>query len=145
MPEGAELMKRKLISGAALAVSVLALSLAAHAHHSFAAFDRQQRVILSGTVKEFQWANPHAWIQLVVTEGDVENEWSIEAGSPNMMQRQGWKSTTLKPGDKIGLVMHPMLDGSAVGSLVSVTLVGGKVLGPGGVPAPASGNAPPPQ
>lgn len=138
-------MKRKLVLGAVLAVPVFAMSLAAHAHHSFAAFNRQQRVILSGTVKEFQWANPHAWIQLVVTEGDIEKEWSIEAGSPNMMQRQGWKSTTLKPGDKIGLVMHPMHDGSAVGSLVSVTLVGGKVLGPGGVPAPKIGNAPPPQ
>lgn len=116
----------------------------AAAHHSFAAFDRERNVILTGTVKEFQWTNPHAWIQVLVPEGDEQREWSIEAGSPNMMARQGWKSRTLKPGDKIALVMHPMLSGAAVGSLVSVTLSDGTVLGPGGAPAPKTGNAPPP-
>ncbi len=119
---------------------------AAHAHHSFAAFDRDRSVVLTGTVKEFQWANPHAWIQVLVAEGDGgQKEWSIECGSPNMMTRQGWRSRTLKAGDKIALVMHPMLNGSPSGSLVSVTLADGKVLGPGGTPAPATGNAPPPQ
>lgn len=117
----------------------------AHAHHSFAAFDRERNVTLTGTVKEFQWTNPHAWIQVLVPEGEAQLEWSIEAGSPNMMSRQGWKSRTLQPGDKIALVMHPMLDGSPVGSLVSVTLTDGTVLGPGGVPAPRTGNAPPPK
>jgi hypothetical protein len=116
----------------------------ATAHHSFAAFDRERNVILSGTVKEFQWTNPHAWIQLLVPEGNEQREWSIEAGSPNMMARQGWKSRTLKPGDKISLVMHPIHSGAAIGSLVSVTLADGTVLGPGGAPAPSTGNAPPP-
>jgi hypothetical protein len=81
---------------------------------------------------------------VLVPEGDEQREWSIEAGSPNMMARQGWKSRTLKPGDKIALVMHPMRSGDAIGSLVSVTLPDGTVLGPGGAPAPSSGNAPPP-
>lgn len=116
----------------------------AAAHHSFAAFDRDRNVVLTGTVKEFQWTNPHAWIQVLVSDGGEQREWSIEAGSPNMMARQGWKSRTLKPGDKIALVMHPMLSGAAVGSLVSVTLADGTVLGPGGAPAPSTGNAPPP-
>jgi Family of unknown function (DUF6152) len=116
------------------------------AHHSFAAFDRERNVVLTGTVKEFQWTNPHAWIQVLVPEGEGgQKEWSIECGSPNMMARQGWKSRTIKPGDKIALVMHPILDGSAVGSLVSVTLADGEVLGPGGAAAPKTGNAPPPQ
>ena len=132
------------VMAAALAALVLAAT-AADAHHSFAAFDRERNVVLTGTVKEFQWMNPHAWIQVLVPDGEAQMEWSIEAGSPNMMQRQGWKSRTLKPGDKIALVMHPMLDGSAVGSLVSVTLVDGTVLGPGGASAPKTGNAPPPQ
>jgi hypothetical protein len=124
-------------------ILVLGERLAA-AHHSFAAFDRERNVTLSGTVKDFQWTNPHAWIQVLVTEDGVEREWSIEAGSPNMMARQGWKSRTLKPGDKIGLVMHPILSGAPIGSLVSVTLADGTVLGPGGAPAPRTGNAPPP-
>jgi hypothetical protein len=119
---------------------------AAIAHHSFAAFDRDTRVILTGTVREFQWTNPHAWIQVLVTDdAGNEREWSIECGSPNMMARHGWKSRTLQPGDRIALVMHPMADGSPSGSLVSVTLADGQVLGPGGVPAPKTGNAPPPR
>lgn len=128
--------------------AVLALgALGAHGaagHHSFAAFDRDRSVVITGTVKEFQWTNPHAWIQVLVRDGDEQREWSIEAGSPNMMARQGWKSRTLKPGDKIALVMHPILSGAPAGSLVSVTLADGTVLGPGGAPAPTAGNAPPP-
>jgi hypothetical protein len=116
----------------------------AAAHHSFAAFDRDRNVVLTCTVREFQWTNPHAWIQVLVSDCGEQREWSIEAGSPNMMARQGWKSRTLKPGDKIALVMHPMLSGAAVGSLVSATLADGTVLGPGGAPAPSTGNAPPP-
>lgn len=98
--------------------------------------------MLTGTVKEFQWTNPHAWIQVLVPEGDAgEKEWSIESGSPNMMARQGWTSRTLAPGDRIALVMHPMLDGSPSGSLVSVTLADGRVLGAGGTLAPSTSNA----
>src|SRR5688572_15642514 len=128
---------------AAAALFALGERMAA-AHHSFAAFDRERKVILTGTVKDFQWTNPHAWIQVLVVEGGEEREWSIEAGSPNMMARQGWKSRTLKPGDKIALVMHPILSGAPTGSLVSVTLADGTVLGPGGAAAPTRGNAPPP-
>jgi len=135
---------RTLLSAAALATATFGAGLA-QAHHSFAAFDRERSVVLTGTVKEFQWTNPHAWIQVLVPEGESgQKEWSIECGSPNMMTRQGWKSRTLKPGDRIALVMHPMLNGSPSGSLVSATLADGQVLGPGGVPAPKTGNAPPP-
>ena len=118
----------------------------ATAHHSFAMFSRDRTLMLQGQVREFQWANPHAWIQVVVTDDQgAQKEWSIECGSPNMMLRQGWKSRTLKSGDKVALIMHPMLDGSPSGSLVSITLADGRVLGPGGAPAPATGNAPPPK
>ena len=116
------------------------------AHQSFAMFDRTKSVMIEGTVREFQWTNPHSWIQVVVPNGKGGTaEWSIECGSPNMMSRQGWNSHVLNPGDKVGLVMHPMRDGSPAGSLVSVTLKDGRVLGPGGAPAPTTGNAPPPK
>jgi hypothetical protein len=139
------LHSRTLLFALAAATALALGARQAAAHHSFAAFDRERNVILTGTVKEFQWTNPHAWIQIVVPEGDGQKEWSIEAGSPNMMARQGWKSRTLQPGARIALVMHPMVSGAAVGSLVSVTLADGTVLGPGGAPAPKTGNAPPPQ
>jgi hypothetical protein len=119
----------------------------AAAHHSFAMFDRTKRVILVGVVKEFQWTNPHSWIQVNAqpAAGKKATEWSIELGSPNMMSRHGWKSSTLKPGQKVAMVIHPMRDGSAAGSLVSITLADGTVLGPGGRAAPTAGNAPPPR
>jgi len=133
----------RLIFGTA---ALLAACTAA-AHHSFAMFDREKTVILTGTVQDFQWSNPHSWIDVLIADAGagVPPLWSVECGSPNMMARQGWRSTTLKPGDKVALVVRPMRDGSPVGSLVSITLADGRVLGPGGLPAPATGNAPKPE
>src|SRR5881396_209935 len=93
------------------------------AHHSFAGFDRTREVTLSGAVREFQWNNPHAWIQIVVIDDKGrQTEWSVECGSPNMMARTGWKRTTLKPGDRITVIVNPLLDGRTNGSLVTITL-----------------------
>jgi hypothetical protein len=110
------------------------------AHHSFAMFDRDKNVTLNGTVKEFQWTNPHSWIQVNVPDASgALVEWSIECGSPNMLARQGWKSSVLKPGDKVAVLIHPMKDGTHGGSMVSVTLDDGRVLGQSGAaPAPKS-------
>jgi hypothetical protein len=110
---------------------------AADAHHSFAAFDRTKQVTLTGVVRAFQWTNPHAWIQIVVTDDQGrEIVWGAECGSPNMMARTGWKSTTLLPGDRVTAVVNPLLDGQPNGALVSVTLADGTVLGPGDAPPP---------
>ncbi len=100
------------------------------AHHSFAMFDNAKEKTLVGTIKEFQWTNPHTWTQINVkdTSGKVV-EWSIEGGSPNGLGRQGWKSSSLKPGEQVTLVMHPMKDGSNGGSLMYVTKADGSVLG----------------
>jgi len=109
----------------------------ATAHHSYAAFDRTKQVTITGVVKEFQWNNPHAWVQVVVTDAQGrQTEWGLECGSPNMMARTGWKRTTLKPGDKVVVVLHPLKSGATNGSLVRITLPDGKVLGPGDAPAP---------
>jgi len=109
-----------------VAVSLVA---PAFAHHSFAMFDNQKDVTLEGTIKEFQWTNPHTWIQVMVKDAaGKEVEWSIEGGSPNSLSRNGWKRTSLKPGDKVVLVTHPLKDGSAGGSLVTVS-VDGKPIG----------------
>jgi hypothetical protein len=120
-----------------IAVTTLLGAAPALAHHSYAAFDRDKKVTLTGVVKEFQWNNPHAWIQvMVVDDKGRQVEWGIECGSPNMMARTGWKSTTLKAGDKIVAVVNPLKDGRPNASLVTVTLADGKVLGPGNAPAP---------
>lgn len=101
------------------------------AHHSFAMFDNQKDLTLEGTVREFQWTNPHSWIQVMVKdENGKEVEWSIEGGSPNSLSRNGWKRDSLKPGDKVVVVTHPLKDGSPGGSLVSVSVNGERVGNP---------------
>ena len=118
---------RSVLLGLAAAVLVAAPALA---HHSFAMFDRQKETTLKGTVKEFQWTNPHSFIEIEVPdEKGVTTAYSVEMNSPNNLTRQGWKSTSLKPGDKVVLLMNPLRDGSKGGLFVSVMLPDGKVLG----------------
>ncbi|HET8699581.1 MAG TPA: DUF6152 family protein [Gammaproteobacteria bacterium] len=124
-------------SVAMVVVCALAIASTASAHHSFAAYDRTKQVTLDGVVKDFQWTNPHAWIQIVVTDAQGHSaEWGVECGSPNMMARSGWKRTQLMPGDTVVAVVNPLLDGRPNGSLVRVTLADGTVLGPGDAPKP---------
>jgi hypothetical protein len=103
-----------------LAAALVASAVAAPvvAHHSFAMFDTRSEVTLNGTVREFQWTNPHGWLQVVVPRGGSSVEYSIELGSPNSMSRRGWRRTTFKPGDKVTAVINPMRDGSPGGALV---------------------------
>ncbi|MDB5459177.1 MAG: hypothetical protein JWO72_918 [Caulobacteraceae bacterium] len=113
---------------AGLAIAVLAAA-PAFAHHSFAMFDQEKDVRLEGTVKEFQWTNPHCWVQLIVWDPATakESEWSLEGLGPNGLGRNGWTKTSLKPGDKVSALIHPLRDGTRGGQMVTVT-VGGKEL-----------------
>jgi hypothetical protein len=113
-----------------LAVLALMLTAAVSAHHSFAMFDQTKQLSLKGTVREFQWTNPHAFIHLDVrNEAGSTDTWQIELNSPNNLKRQGWNSTSIKPGDQVTLVLNPLKDGSKGGLFVSVTLPDGTVLG----------------
>jgi uncharacterized protein DUF6152 len=118
---------RKSWVGLLCAVS---LSVTAFAHHSFAMFDQKKQVTLKGTVREFQWTNPHAFIHIEVPNGAHGSDlWQIELNSPNNLKRQGWKSTSLKAGDVVTLVLNPLKDGSKGGLFVSVKLADGTMLG----------------
>lgn len=102
-----------LVSGIAASFAVPAF-----AHHSFAMYEREKLVTLSGTVKEFTWTSPHVSIQILA--GDARSgrtTWAIEGASPTVLARGGWSSTLLKPGDKISLGIHPRKDGAAGGLL----------------------------
>ena len=113
-----------------LAVGTLAMCVAAPAltHHSFSMFDNQKEVVLEGTIKEFQWTNPHTWTQVVVKDTSGKQvEWSIEGGSPNSLSRSGWKRTSIKAGDKATVTIHPLKDGSPGGSMVSISVNGQRV------------------
>lgn len=118
-----------LAQGAFLATIGLLLAGPALAHHAFAMFDTSREVMLDGTVKEFQWTNPHTWVQLLVKDSaGKEVEWSIEGSSPNNLARFGWTRNSLRTGDHVQAVIHPLKDGSIGGSLVKIT-VNGQVVG----------------
>ena len=118
-------------TGSRLAMlAALCVAASAFAHHSFAMFDQSKQVTLKGTVRQFQWTNPHAWIHLDVPNpsGGVDS-WQVELNSPNNLKRQGWKSTSLTAGEKVTLMLNPLKDGTKGGLFISVTLPDGTVLG----------------
>jgi hypothetical protein len=113
-----------------LLLAACLLGAPAFAHHSFAMFDQKKEVTLKGVVREFQWTNPHAFIHIEVpNEAGGKDLWQVELNSPNNLTRQGWRSTSVKVGDEVTLVLNPLRDGSKGGLFVSVTLPDGKVLG----------------
>ncbi len=118
--------KKTIVAAGALLAGAILLGGSASAHHSFAMFDQNKQVSIAGTVKTFQWTNPHAFIELEAPDGKV---WSVELNSPNNLVRQGWKRTALKPGDKVTVVLNPLRSGQAGGLFNAVTLPGGQVLG----------------
>ncbi len=111
--------KLSLIPLAALAIAVPAL-----AHHSFAMFDMKTNVTKTGTVTDFKWTNPHAWMHVEI----AGEPWAIEMTSPNNLVKGGWRRSSMKPGDKVTVEYHPLINGKKGGSLVQVTTASGAVL-----------------
>ena len=115
---------------ACVLVVIAAVTISMSAHHSPVMFDRNVRKTLVGTVVEFAWMNPHASIQLdVPNETGGTDRWGVELGSPNSMVRNGWRSSILKPGDKVTVVVNPLKSGEFGGIFVSITLADGRTLG----------------
>jgi len=110
-------------------LAVLLSAGAVFAHHSAAGIDRTQSKTVTGTVKEFRWGNPHAWIDLdVANDKGVVDTWSIEMTSPTFLLRAGWKSSTIKAGEKVSVTVRPFRDGTPGGLFMSVTLPDGRVM-----------------
>lgn len=131
-------MKFRELGLAGIAVAISAIPVVAH--HSFAMFDAEKTKVLEGTVKEFQWTNPHSWILMMVDNAQGQPEqWAIEMGGPGGLARQGWVPKTLKPGMKIKTVIHPLRDGNNGGQFMAVTLPDGTQMG--NVNAAPSANA----
>jgi len=119
---------KRLLSGLVCSMALLAV-VPAWAHHSMAGFDRQKTVTLVGTVKQFKWANPHSWIEMEVPDGKGgATTWNVEMTSPAVLIRAGWKSSVMKPGDKVTVMAHPQQTGEPGAIFVSVTLADGRTL-----------------
>ena len=111
------------------AIAVTAVAAPALAHHSFAMFDSDKTSTLDGTVKEFEWTNPHSWIHVLVADASGKQlEWSIEMGSPAQIAQRGFKADIVRPGDKVSVTIHPLKDGSRGGEFLSVKLPSGQTL-----------------
>jgi hypothetical protein len=112
------------------ALALAAGTAPASAHHSSAMFDQQKTTTLQGTVRQFFWTNPHCYIQLMVKNAaGQDEEWSLEMTAPMHLQRLGWLKSSLKPGDKITVKIHPMRDGSKGGNVLEAIAANGKPIG----------------
>jgi hypothetical protein len=130
---------KKMLSLTLLAAAISGVS-PVSAHHSYAMFDAGNLVTVDATVKEFQWTNPHSWLQVMVDNKGVAEEWSLELGPLVVLRRWGWKPHSLNPGDKVKVSVNPLRDGSHGGRLMSIVLPDGKTLsGQGGEQARAAG------
>ena len=135
---------RLRLSMVCLSVVLVSIAGVSSAHHSFAIFDTAKSITLTGTVTAFEWTNPHAYIEIDVTEpGGAIKHWSVEMGSPSILMQSGWKFRDLKFGDKVTVSINPLRSGQTGGLLVQATLPDGRVLGNGpgrgpAAPAPAS-------
>ena len=110
-----------------------------HAHHSFAIFDTTNRITLTGKVTQFQWTNPHAYIEIDVPDGtNPPKHWTVELGSTSILMQGGWKFTDIKPNQTVTVVLSPLRSGQPAGLLVRITLADGRVLANG--PGPTGGN-----
>jgi hypothetical protein len=120
-------MKARII---APAVVVAALAAApALAHHSMATFEPTKQVEIAGTVREFRWTNPHAWIELEAKDkGGKTTTWGVELTAPNVLVREGWTKKTVEPGDEVVITVRPLRDGGAGGVFVKMTTKDGKPL-----------------
>lgn len=122
------IMNVKAISLAAIAVAAFTAS--AFAHHSFTMFDETKPTTLSGTVKEFEWTNPHAWLRIMVNDEKTGKPvlWAYELSSPARLITMGMSANSVKAGDVVSVTFHPMRDGTRAGRFLGATLPNGKVI-----------------
>ncbi len=125
-------MSRKLPALAGSMLLTLSLAApAAFAHHSFAMFDQSQTTSFRGTIKDFQWTNPHAviWVVNEARPAGSPDVWTIELTSPGNLTRMGWTRHALSVGDKVNVEINPLRDGQHGGSLKRITVLAtGQVL-----------------
>lgn len=115
----------------ALALGLMLLAQAAAAHHSFAVFFDQDKIVaVTGVVTEFQFKNPHGVIKLIEkSKAGMAKEWKVESNSPSILKRRGWKPDSLAMGETITVEGWPARDGSRYLRLRKATRANGELVG----------------
>jgi hypothetical protein len=117
-------------SGFVLFIAAAFAAGGAFAHHSPVMFDQTKQVTLTGTVREFQWTNPHSYIQLVVkNDQGQEEEWSLEMGASVYLYNLGWRPSTVKAGDTLTVTIAPLRKGGNGGLLLKALTAEGTPIG----------------
>jgi hypothetical protein len=111
------------------AITLGATALPAAAHHSYSMFDMQRTIVLEGTVVQFRWSNPHAFIRVMADVDGQAEEWSIEMTSPNNLALEGWTRRTVQQGDKVRIYVHPLRSGAQGAAYQGIRLADGSTLG----------------
>jgi hypothetical protein len=121
-------MNFKTVSLATIALAAFAGP--AFAHHSFAMFDATKTVTMQGTVKEFEWTNPHSWLRVMVNDEKSGKPvmWALELSSPARLTTMGMHADSVHAGDNVSVTFHPMKDGTRGGQFIQATLPGGKAV-----------------
>ena len=115
-------MNTRLVAVSIAALSVAGLAAPALAHHSGSMFDPTKTVTLEGTVKEFQYTNPHSWLLVDVTDKDGKvTTWGFEAEGPSSMTRAGIRLKDFTPGTAVTITGRPMKDGRPAALWVKAT------------------------
>jgi hypothetical protein len=111
-------------------IAAVAIAAPAFAHHSFAMFDAEKTLTMKGTVKEFEWTNPHSWLRVTVMDEKSGKPllWALEMSSPARMTTMGMHADSVKVGDAVSVTFHPMKDGTRGGQFIQATLPGGKAV-----------------
>jgi len=117
------------MAAGALLAAVIVAAAPARAHHSNVAYEVTKVVTIAGSVKEFQWVNPHTWLIVNVDDGKGGSvEWKVEGRAPGVLRRAGWSKSSLMPGDVVTIDMSPAKDGSHTGIIARVTKADGTIL-----------------
>jgi hypothetical protein len=132
----------RILLATGAAVALFGGPAATLAHHSYAMFDGTKTLTVSGTVAKLEWANPHVFVWIHVPNAKTPGGYDLyafENGSTNVLARNGWSKTTLKPGEKISVDYWPLKDGRTGGHFIKAVHADGRVTWGVGGPKGAHG------
>jgi len=116
----------------ALIGASVAIAVPAYGHHTASMFAMDKEVVLNGTVKEFQYTNPHSWLLVDVTKDGATTTWGFEAEGPTTLRQMGVRPADFTPGTKVTVTGHPMRDGRPAAAWTKAVRADGKEFYPRG-------------